>query len=69
MGVDTELDLFAPLRERLKTYLDDAQIAQVHEAFVLARDAHAGQNRSSGEPYITHPVAVAGFPFRGQVVA
>ncbi|MBI2382223.1 MAG: bifunctional GTP diphosphokinase/guanosine-3',5'-bis pyrophosphate 3'-pyrophosphohydrolase [Gammaproteobacteria bacterium] len=59
MGADTELDLFAPLRERLKTYLDDAQVAQVEAAFVLARDAHEGQNRSSGEPYITHPVAVA----------
>ena len=27
--------------------------------FLIARDAHEGQFRSSGEPYITHPVAVA----------
>ncbi|NYY80524.1 hypothetical protein DMH27_13935 [Raoultella planticola] len=26
---------------------------------IVARDAHEGQTRSSGEPYITHPVAVA----------
>ncbi len=32
---------------------------RVEAAFVFARDAHAGVNRKSGEPYITHPVAVA----------
>ncbi len=32
----------------------------VRDAFVVARDAHEGQMRSSGDPYITHPVAVAG---------
>ncbi len=32
----------------------------VQAAYVLARDAHEGQTRSSGDPYITHPVAVSG---------
>ncbi|GGM05495.1 RelA/SpoT family protein [Deinococcus aerophilus] len=31
----------------------------IERAYVFARDAHAGVNRRSGEPYITHPVAVA----------
>ncbi len=32
---------------------------KIREAFVFARDAHAGVKRKSGEPYITHPLAVA----------
>ena len=35
------------------------KIELIKRAFVIARDAHEGQFRSSGEPYITHPVAVA----------
>ena len=31
---------------------------QVREALVLAYDSHSGQDRKSGEPYITHPVEV-----------
>lgn len=40
-------------------YLDAADLDRVHRAFVFARDAHEGQRRNSGEPYITHPIAVA----------
>lgn len=36
-----------------------AQVVRVREALSLAYDAHAGQKRRSGEPYITHPVEVA----------
>ena len=32
---------------------------RIHDAFALAREAHAPQRRKSGEPYILHPVAVA----------
>ncbi|NND92397.1 MAG: bifunctional (p)ppGpp synthetase/guanosine-3',5'-bis(diphosphate) 3'-pyrophosphohydrolase [Granulosicoccus sp.] len=39
------------------------QIAEVAKAYTLARDAHTGQTRSSGEPYITHPLAVASIVF------
>ncbi|MDE2157247.1 MAG: HD domain-containing protein, partial [Xanthomonadaceae bacterium] len=47
------------LRERI-AYLPGGQIERVMGAFLVGAQAHAGQERSSGEPYITHPVAVAG---------
>ncbi len=43
----------------LHAYLDPAQIEEVREAYRLAAEAHAGQRRLSGEPYIHHPVEVA----------
>ncbi|WP_294087128.1 RelA/SpoT family protein [uncultured Actinobacillus sp.] len=52
--------LFEPLDRIIQTYLPADKIELVKRAFVIARDAHEGQTRSSGEPYITHPVAVAG---------
>ncbi len=48
------------LEQRLGAYLVPAQIARVREAYLTGARAHAGQKRKSGEPYITHPVAVAG---------
>lgn len=51
--------LFEGLKLKIEKYLPPEQCAQVQEAYVVARDAHEGQMRSSGEPYITHPVAVA----------
>jgi GTP diphosphokinase / guanosine-3',5'-bis(diphosphate) 3'-diphosphatase len=41
-------------------YLDAADIKRVRDAYRFADEAHLGQFRSSGEPYITHPIAVAG---------
>ena len=41
-------------------YLDPASIEQVREAWRFADKAHTGQFRSSGDPYITHPIAVTG---------
>ena len=41
-------------------YLAPADIELVRDAFYVSRDAHAGQFRKSGEPYISHPLAVAG---------
>lgn len=35
------------------------QMQKLHEAFELARKAHAKQKRKTGEPYILHPIAVA----------
>ena len=43
----------------LGTYLESSQIDQVLKAYNFASDAHTGQTRKSGEPYITHPLAVA----------
>ena len=34
-------------------------MARIHAAFELAREAHSEQKRKSGEPYIIHPIAVA----------
>ena len=51
--------LFEPLNRIIQAYLPADQIELVKRAFVVARDGHEGQFRSSGEPYITHPVAVA----------
>ena len=51
--------LFEPLKEYVSSYLSKVQIDLLKEAYIVARDAHEGQMRSSGEPYITHPVAVA----------
>jgi guanosine-3',5'-bis(diphosphate) 3'-pyrophosphohydrolase len=48
------------LEQRLGTYLPADQIARVRQAYRTGAHAHAGQKRQSGEPYITHPVAVAG---------
>src|SRR6516225_12347518 len=48
------------LERRLHAYLADEQVARVRKAYLIGARAHAGQTRKSGEPYITHPVAVAG---------
>ncbi len=50
--------LFEGLKQQISAYLPAEQVAMVQQAYILARDAHAPQTRSSGEPYITHPVAV-----------
>ncbi len=42
------------------SYLQPDEVALVREAYVFAEAAHSGQKRYSGEPYITHPLAVAG---------
>ncbi len=47
------------LEDKLGAYLNAEQIADVRRAYLLAKDAHEGQFRRSGEPYITHPLAVA----------
>ncbi|WP_285395021.1 bifunctional (p)ppGpp synthetase/guanosine-3',5'-bis(diphosphate) 3'-pyrophosphohydrolase [Lysinibacillus sp. fls2-241-R2A-57] len=46
--------------ELVKSYMNDENVAFVKKAYELARDAHIEQFRSSGEPYIIHPVQVAG---------
>ncbi len=51
--------LFEPLKDLVSSYLSKVQIDLLKEAYIVAREAHEGQMRSSGEPYITHPVAVA----------
>ncbi|OIQ48463.1 MAG: bifunctional GTP diphosphokinase/guanosine-3',5'-bis(diphosphate) 3'-diphosphatase [Gammaproteobacteria bacterium MedPE] len=50
--------LIENLVEVASSYLEPAQVEQVIEAYKVAHAAHEGQFRSSGEPYVTHPVAV-----------
>ena len=49
---------FAGLTAKLD-YLSPADLEQVRQAYRFADEAHLGQLRHSGEPYITHPIAVA----------
>ena len=48
------------LANSLCEYLPVDQIQQVKRAYYFAEQAHDGQTRRSGEPYVTHPLAVAG---------
>jgi GTP pyrophosphokinase/guanosine-3',5'-bis(diphosphate) 3'-pyrophosphohydrolase len=54
-----EASSFAALTDKL-SYLSKADFKQVREAYKFADGAHLGQFRASGQPYITHPIAVAG---------
>ncbi len=47
------------LLDTLQSYLPGEQIEQITEAYKFGAAAHEGQTRRTGEPYITHPVAVA----------
>ncbi|MDP2573079.1 bifunctional GTP diphosphokinase/guanosine-3',5'-bis pyrophosphate 3'-pyrophosphohydrolase [Vibrio penaeicida] len=51
--------LFESLKEVAQEYLTEPQLEALSRSYVVARDAHEGQTRSTGEPYIIHPVAVA----------
>ena len=47
------------LCSELEIYLEPAQVEEVYKAYLVGAEAHEGQYRVSGEPYISHPVAVA----------
>src|SRR5271155_3115732 len=47
------------LLDKLEGYLPPTQVERVREAYDFGAERHQGQKRVSGEPYITHPVAVA----------
>jgi guanosine-3',5'-bis(diphosphate) 3'-pyrophosphohydrolase len=52
-------ELLAGLLAELSAYSGDVDLDLVHRAFRFAANAHEGQQRRSGEPFITHPVGVA----------
>lgn len=52
--------LFEGLKNQVSAYLPPEQVERIYAAFNTSFDAHGDQKRQSGEPYITHPVAVAG---------
>jgi len=49
----------AQLQHILSTYLEAKDIATIRDAYRFSDQAHLGQLRSSGSPYITHPISVA----------
>ena len=53
------IDEYARLRTKLSEYLSAADLVAVDSAFDYSARVHAGQHRRTGDPYITHPVAVA----------
>ena len=53
------VNYFDELHTALNLYLEPEQVERCHQAFLLAEEAHSGQKRRSGDPYITHPVAAA----------
>lgn len=55
----SDMSHFESLRDVLGGYLEPNQVADIERAYQLAERAHEGQMRSSGDPYITHPVAAA----------
>ncbi|MFJ6938032.1 RelA/SpoT family protein [Streptomyces sp. NPDC101132] len=51
-------DAISHLADAHRAHHPDADLAVLHRAYVLAESSHRGQMRKSGEPYITHPLAV-----------
>ncbi len=51
--------LISDLCSMLEDYLEPAQVQEVYRAYLFGAEAHHGQRRLSGEPYIYHPLAVA----------
>ena len=52
-------ELFNDLLESIRKYHPSADLSLVEKAYKVAYDAHKGQVRKSGEPYIMHPLCVA----------
>jgi len=51
--------LISDLCKMLESYLDEEQVQDVYRAYLFGAEAHEGQHRLSGEPYIYHPIAAA----------
>ncbi|MDP5007632.1 MAG: guanosine-3',5'-bis(diphosphate) 3'-pyrophosphohydrolase, partial [Glaciimonas sp.] len=47
------------LTTKLAEYLTPSELKKVKEAYRFSDEKHLGQMRKSGEPYISHPIAVA----------
>jgi guanosine-3',5'-bis(diphosphate) 3'-pyrophosphohydrolase len=51
---------FHELQEKILSYYPEANIALLKKAYAISTDAHLNQKRASNEPFITHPLTVAG---------
>jgi len=59
-GMSSRLDRdLRRLLESLQHYMPDDQVGLIMRAYKFGAEAHQGQTRLSGEPYISHPLAVA----------
>ncbi len=54
------MNALAEFTGNLASYLKSPDIGRIEEAYHFSGKAHAGQYRDSGDPYISHPLAVAG---------
>ena len=59
VGVSDDVTRISDLCSELEVYLEPAQVEEIYSAYLVGAEAHEGQSRVSGEPYISHPVAVA----------
>lgn len=48
------------IRDRVLSYNPDADLDVIERAYIYSAKVHRGQTRLSGEPYISHPLEVAG---------
>jgi len=55
----SKMFLISDLCAMLDSYLEPEQVQEVYRAYLIGAEAHEGQRRLSGEPYIYHPLAVA----------
>jgi len=56
---EPQVFLISDLCNLLETYIEPEQVKEVYRAYIFSEQAHQGQKRLSGEPYIYHPLAVA----------
>jgi len=59
VGASDDLTHISELCSELEAYLEPAQVEEIYRAYLVGAAAHEGQVRVSGDPYISHPVAVA----------
>ncbi|OUN08415.1 RelA/SpoT family protein [Flavonifractor sp. An9] len=57
--MDPILERYQALEDKIKTYNPALDTQRLFSAFTYADNAHSGQLRKDGSPYITHPLAVA----------
>jgi len=52
---------FDDILEKVSSYISEKEVAALRKAYVFAGQAHKGQVRRSGEPYLSHPLEVTGY--------
>ena len=58
---NTEDIAFVNFKKKLQKYLNSYEVKKVEKAYSIAKDAHSGQKRKSGENYINHPLDTASY--------